>query len=200
MQRIDTIPPLPATFRWRGEPVEASFDRETLAITAGAATDWFVDPGSMAATLNAPALVCSLSGDFALSARVEVALLSTFDAGSLVLWHNEATWAKLAFELSPQGQPTVVSVVTRGTSDDCNSMAVGSPVVWLRVARLGSAHAFHASLDGEFWQLIRYFRLNEAGEAEVGFEVQSPMGEGCTALFSHFGHAAAALADLRSGV
>ena len=200
MQQIETIPPLPATLRWRGEPVEASFDGGTLTITAGAATDWFVDPGSLTATLDAPALVCSLFGDFTLSARVEVALRSTFDAGAPVLWHNEATWAKLALELSPQGQPTIVSVVTRGTSDDCNSMTLGSPAAWLRVARLGSAHAFHVSLDGELWQLVRHFRLTETGDADVGFEAQSPMGEGCTAHFSHFGHTAATLADLRSGV
>jgi hypothetical protein len=34
---------------------------------------------------------------------------------------HDALWAKLCFELSPQHQPMIVSVVTWGTSGDCNA-------------------------------------------------------------------------------
>ena len=59
-----------------------------------------------------------------------------------------SSWAKLCFEYSPQREPMVVSVVTRGLSDDCNSFVVDGATVWLRIARVGSAFAFHASTDG----------------------------------------------------
>jgi regulation of enolase protein 1 (concanavalin A-like superfamily) len=196
---IDSIPGVPAAFHWLGTPVAASLDNGVLSLTAGARTDWFVDPGSGQVTLNAPALACALPGNFTLSARVEAALESTFDAGALVLWQNDRTWAKLAFEFSPAGEAMVVSVVTRGDSDDCNSMVVGAPEIWLRVAYLGAAHAFHASTDGHNWQLVRHFRLSEAGTTEVGFEAQSPLGEGCRARFSQIEHAQRTLADLRNG-
>ena len=199
IQPIDTVLGVPATFRWLGAPIDARIDSGVLALSAGPRTDWFVDPGSGEATLNAPALLGSLAGDFLLAARLNVSFASTFDAGALVLWHDERTWAKLAFEFSPQGQPLVVSVVTRGESDDCNSIPVHAGAVWLRVARLGHTYAFHASLDGDSWQFIRHFRLARVGEPEVGFEVQSPVGEGCSAEFHEITYEGTTLADLRSG-
>lgn len=196
---IDIVPGVPATFHWLGTPAAANLDAGALTIAAGPRTDWFVDPGSGQTTLNAPALVSRLQGDFTLSARVETGFQSTFDAGALVLWEAGPTWAKLAFEFSPAGEAMVVSVVTRGESDDCNSMVVGAPEIRLRVARLGSAYAFHASNDGRHWQLVRHFRLSADSTAEVGFEAQSPRGDGCQARFSHIQHLGRRLADIRNG-
>ena len=67
----------------------------------------------------------------------------------------------------------VVSVVTRGVSDDCNSFVVDGTSVWLRIARIGGAFAFHASTDGVGWSFVRYFALATAGEPSVGFAAQS---------------------------
>lgn len=197
---IDTVPGVPATFKWLGTPVSSSLQDDVLSIETGPTSDWFVDPATLKETLNAPALVCALPGDFMLSARVRTSFSSTFDAAALVLWHDQRTWAKLAFEVSPQGQPMVVSVVTRGESDDCNSMAVTDGSVWLRVSRLGSAFAFHASLDGRIWQFVRHFRLGHDPQPQVGFEAQSPTGQGCVASFTEISYSADTLAELRSGV
>ena len=57
---------------------------------------------------------------------------ATYDAGVLTLRRRDDLWAKLCFERSPQGEPMVVSVVTRGVSDDCNSFVVDGRSVWLR--------------------------------------------------------------------
>lgn len=134
-----------------------------------------------------------------LAARVDVRFAATYDAGALVLWADERRWAKLCLEYSPQQQPTVVSVVTRGTSDDCNSTVCDGDGAWLRVARIGGACAFHSSPDGRRWDFVRHFRLDGEGELEVGFEAQSPLGEGCAATFSEIRFEAVTLADLRSG-
>ena len=108
------------------------------------------------------------------------------DAGVLLLHAGERQWAKLCFELSPQGRPTAVTVVTRDTSDDCNSFEVASSTLWLRVARTGKAWAFHAAQDGAWWRLVRYFALGaDAADVRVGFLAQSPTGQGCTAIFEH---------------
>jgi hypothetical protein len=107
-------------------------------------------------------------------------------------------WAKLCFELSPQEERMVVSVVTRGTSDDANCFVVDGDEVWLRIARMGPAYAFHASTDGSGWRLIRHFTLGDLKPA-VGFEAQSPTGEGCDVRFDDVRFEARRLTDLRDG-
>lgn len=197
--QISAVPGVPARLRWLGAPVEAGLEDGALSITAGPRSDWFIDPGSGTTTLNAPALVGPLDGNFTLSARVETAFRSTFDAGALVLWQGDRTWAKLAFEFSPAGEPMVVSVVTHGESDDCNSMLVNGPEIWLRVAFINGAYAFHSSATGHDWQFVRHFRLAASGPTEVGFAAQSPLGEGCRARFSQIAHTGRTLTDLRNG-
>ncbi len=168
----------------------------------GPRTDIFIDPGSAGAEslLNAPtALGEPPAGDYQLSARVTVDFAATFDAGVLLLWADERNWAKLCFEYSPAGQPMIVSVVNRGVSDDANAFDVAGNTVWLRIARIGDAYAFHASTDGLAWHLIRVFVLDASAPAPVlvGLEAQSPTGEGCAVRFDEIRFAAERLADLR---
>lgn len=174
-------------------------DGDALRLEAGARTDLFVSPAGAAPALNAPRQLAEAHGDFMLSARVDVSFASTFDAGVLLVWIDESNWGKLCLELSPHDGPMVVSVVTRGVSDDCNSWTVAGPT-WLRVARLGDEYAFHASSDGTTWSLVRHFALASSGDALVGFLAQSPTGEGCTATFESVSFSSERLGDLRSGV
>jgi regulation of enolase protein 1 (concanavalin A-like superfamily) len=72
--------------------------------------------------------------------------------------------------------------------------------VWLRVSRIDQAYAYHASLDGRSWRMIRYFAIGDvSAPASIGFEAQSPTGDGCTVTFDdiHFGRRR--LGDLRDG-
>ena len=193
------IESLPFGLDWQVEPAGFGTGRDSLWAEAGGPTDLFVDPGTRVAYLNAPRLVGHVNGDFTLAARVTVDFRAIFDAGVLLLWVDEDRWAKLCLELSVQGRPTVVSVVTRGVSDDCNSFATERDDMWLRLARLGAAFAFHASVDGTQWELIRHFALEAGAEPFVGFLVQSPRGSGCTARFEGISFTPTQLADLRSG-
>jgi hypothetical protein len=190
---------LPLSFSWQPSPVAFKTGRNSLWAEAAGETDLFVDPGTGAEYLNAPRLLGSVVGDFTLAAHVGVEFRSTYDAAVLVIWVNDHTWAKLCFELAPQGKPTVVSVVTRVVSDDCNSFATESDQTWLRVARLGAALAFHSSVDGKRWELIRHFALDLEGDPLVGFLVQSPRGRGCAARFDDISFSPNRLSDIRSG-
>jgi uncharacterized protein len=98
-----------------------------------------------------------------------------------------------------QGRATVVSVVTRGLSDDCTSIAVESGGLWLRVARLGPGVAFHVSADGARWLFVRHFALEGADGLLVGFEAQSPTGPGCAVTFTDMDFSDAPSAELRDG-
>lgn len=178
----------------------------TLTVTAHPHSDIFIDPGrgsqlNAESQLNAATLLgVPPVGDFQLSARVGVDFAATFDAGVLMLWIDEQHWAKLCFEHSPDGEPMVVSVVTREVSDDANAFVVDGRSVWLRVSRIDHAYAYHASLDGRTWRMIRFFALDHpTGTASVGFEAQSPTGDGCAVTFDHIRFTQERLADLRDG-
>ena len=198
-----SIAALPMSLRWLRTPQSWTLpDGASLEVAAGPRTDWFADPQQSAEPkLNAPALVGEpAGGDFLLSARVTVDFAATYDAGVLALYASDRVWAKLCFEYSPQREPMVVSVVTRDVSDDCNSVVVDDASVWLRIARLGPAFAFHASTDGERWSFVRNFALEAGREPSIGFAAQSPTGDGCTVTFEQIAYAAERLDDLRSGV
>jgi len=182
------------------QPLDLASLPASLEMTAGPQTDLFVDPEGAPPTLNAPRRLGRPAGDYQLSARVAVDFASTFDAGVLVLFADDRAWAKLCFERSPQGEPLVVSVVTRGVSDDANSFAVAGRSVWLRISRLGRAHAFHASTDGSRWRFVRHFALEPADGLAVGFLAQSPEGSGCAVTFDEIAYRPERLTDLRSGI
>jgi uncharacterized protein len=178
----------------------------TVTAAAPAGTDLYVNPAGAGSTdaetlLNAATLLGTPpAGDFQLSARVDVDFRSQFDAGVLLLWADERTWAKFCFELSPAAEPMVVSVVTRGVSDDANAFVVADRSVGLRVSRVDGVYAFHATTDGRTWQLVRVFSLGDDPDRhQVGFEAQSPTGEGCTVTFTELHFTQQRLADLRDG-
>jgi regulation of enolase protein 1 (concanavalin A-like superfamily) len=176
---LDTIP---TPLRWTGFSSGWYATGDCLEIGAGPDTDMFIDPlGTGVPVLTAPRLLATLDGDLQLSARAQVDLKATYDAATLVVWVDETTWAKLCFELSPQGRPTIVSVVTRGRSDDANAFEVD------------------ASTDGRFWHLVRYFMLYPVTRVAYGFEAQSPTGDGCTAIFREVTYRPDRLAELRDG-
>ena len=195
------LPNLPFPLEPAGSPPPGCrvTNGETLTLTAAARTDMFVDPAGAEQVPDAGRFVgLPPGGDFTLAARVSVAFASTFDAGVLLVHAGERHWAKLCFEYSPQHRPTAVTVVTRQTSDDCNSFEVDGGTLWLRVTRAGVAWAFHASTDGAWWRLLRYFTLGP-GLTRVGFLAQSPTGEGCAATFEQITFRSGAPADLRDG-
>jgi uncharacterized protein len=197
------LPGLPFALSPEGTPpAGCRILRGDLILTGAAGTDMFIDPGGSDNPLPDAGRMVGLppAGDFTLRAQVSVEFASMYDAGVLLVWADDAHWAKLCFEYSPQRVPTAVSVVTRQTSDDCNSFEVDGNTLWLRITRSGEAWAFHASTDGSWWRLLRYFSLaSSAGLAKVGFLAQSPTGEGCAATFAHIGFAAGAPSNLRDG-
>jgi regulation of enolase protein 1 (concanavalin A-like superfamily) len=194
-----SIPHLPHPLHWLNPPQGWNLSQDNLlTITAPAKSDWFIDPQGAVSVTNAPVLLFPTSGPCRLSARVSVKHVATYDAGVLMVYEKPDAWAKFCLELSPQGLPTIVSVVTRGVSDDCNAFAVNGPV-YLRVSRLGQAYAFHVSQDGSRWDLIRYFKLEDNQNAQIGFLAQSPTGAGCTASFGEIRFEPRPLGDIRSG-
>lgn len=206
-----TIAELPFSLDHDGSPAcQHAIDDGVLTLTAAAGTDMFIDPSGAGAAPDAGRLLgVPPDGDFMFTARITVEFGSSFDAGVLLVYVDERHWAKLCFEFSPQQVPMAVTVVTKHTSDDCNSFEVTGQQLWLRVTRTGQAWAFHACVDGNWWRLLRYFTLTDppsdqaepsaAKPTRVGFLAQSPTGRGCTARFDHIAWRTGVPADLRDG-
>jgi regulation of enolase protein 1 (concanavalin A-like superfamily) len=199
-----TVPGVPFPLAPQGAPACGyEIADGALRLTAQPRTDLFVDPAGGVEPPDAGRLAgFPPAGDFTLTARVRVEFASTYDAGVLLVHAGERRWAKLCFEYSPQKAPTAVTVVTRGSSDDANAFTVDArEPLWLRITRSGRAWAFHASTDGAWWGLLRYFSLHEeeSDQVSVGLMAQSPTGPGCSAVFDRISFGQTAPADLRDG-
>jgi regulation of enolase protein 1 (concanavalin A-like superfamily) len=196
-----SMPNIPGECHWKNQPLDWNVGLDgSLSILAGEHTDWFSDPGGSPPQDSAPcALFVPPDREFLLSARVTVDFASTFDAGTFQIRENDKRWAKLCFEYSPQNQPMIVSVVTRGVSDDCNSVPIEKPLVYLRMAVTPQTIAFHYSNDGKYWHFVRYFTLGKLENLQVGLSAQSPMGQQCKAVFSEIHYRAGILKDARNG-
>ncbi|MEM1434101.1 MAG: DUF1349 domain-containing protein [Pseudomonadota bacterium] len=178
---------------------EATGDGRVRLVAAGD-TDWFIDPDGRYARASAPvAWFSAPTGDFAFGATVEANLATTFDAAGLMVRDREDWWAKLAYERSPAGSPTIVSVISAPVSDDANGPEVFGGRVQLRVVRTGAAIAMHWRSEGTRWHLVRYASMPERSPIEVGLLVQSPQGQGCDACFSSGFLSQAVPQDIRSG-
>jgi regulation of enolase protein 1 (concanavalin A-like superfamily) len=180
-----SIPGLPGTLNWQNTPRSWNIDsKKVLTISSNSKSDWFVDPFDGTVANSAPILFFTPGSDYVLSARVTVKFATKWDAGALMLMGDDHHWAKLSFEYSPDGKPTLVTVVTRGLSDDCNSMNVPGDSVYLRIAKSSMTYVFYFSTDGQNWQILRTFSLDTELPVRAGFESQSPAGPGAVASFS----------------
>lgn len=197
-----TLASLPGNLTWKNQPSKSTNDAEgQISITTGPQTDWFIHPSGEPVKADAPiALFTPPDATFQLGAKVTVDFAATYDAGTIFVYVHDTLWAKLCFEYSPQGQPMVVSVVTRGVSDDCNSVTIEDRSVYLRLYREDRVLAFHYSRDGRYWHFVRHFSLGDLEQARVGFSSQAPLGlRGCEVNFSEIRYTRSPLSDLRNG-
>lgn len=177
-------------FKWVNES-KAEFKDGILRVYAPANTDYFNSPvkenGAFPEPVaNASLFYTELVGDFVFKTKVELDFKNLYDAAALLVYENENVWAKLALENSdlPCRKPAVVSVVTNRISDDCNGPVIDGNSVWLQVSRVDDCFAFHYSVDGKEYQMVRVFTLPVGKHIKVGFEAQAPMGEGGERFYS----------------
>ena len=194
------MPGIPSPARWRNAAASSSVSEDgNLSITGGKSTNWFVNPADGHTEANSSVLLFKPAGEFTLRAKVTVDFHTKWDAGCLVVYADEATWGKFCFEMTQWMEPTVISVVTRGRSDDNNSIPISGGSVYLEIAKSGQGINFYASKDGRSWRLTRAFHLGATGPLELGFSSQSPVGEGCRTVFSEIRYTPKAPADFWKG-
>jgi uncharacterized protein len=174
--------------------------KDRIEIEAPAKTDFFVNPGDGTVKDDAPFYYEKRKGDFVASVKVRPCFKKRYDAGGLFVYDGAKKWIKLEFEMTDLGYPSVVSVVTDGSSDDCNGERMDDrEEIRLQIARRGDTWALHFSEDGKKWKMARIFRFKMKDEVRVGIEAQSPVGSGCSVEFEKYRIVDFALKDMRKG-
>lgn len=189
---------LPAPLAIVNRPVSVrSPDEQTIELVAPAHTNLFNSPDGKFFRQDAAMLLFKPDRDFVLTARVSADLNSVYDVAALVVYQDNRTWAKFCYENSVERHATLVSVVTRGLSDDSNSIPASASGEFLAIVRKGDEFAFHASPDGRTWQLIRHFSLPLSDEARLGFAAHGSGATTLRAVFSEISYRSIVTTNMR---
>lgn len=187
-------------FQWLNKPVAVEFNEGTMSVTAPAKSDFFINPENDEISASAPLFYQEIEGDFVATALVKPDFRDQWNAGALMVHIDEANWIKFAFESSDATGKSVVSVVTRGVSDDANGVRLEAfDKIWLRLIRKGNNFAMHWSTDGETYVMARLAQMADAQRVKVGLEAQSPVGQAVTHDFLYFNVEEKTVQDLRAG-
>lgn len=184
-ETVYQLPGIPKPLSAVNSPQQVKVSNGTLTLTAKGKTNLFNNPGGNYNQHDAAMLLFLPDSNFTFSARVQANLREVYDVAALVLYENNNLWAKLCFENSIDKEATVVSVVTRQFSDDCNSIQLNGDFVYLCLAKKGDEFSFHCSTDNQNWYLVRHFRMSFHPERlRLGFAAHCSRSESFTANFS----------------
>ncbi len=191
-------------FEWLNE-TDYEVQDDSLIITAPSFSDFFCgedfqDENAPTTLCNAPFFYINVKGDFVLRAKVSLEFKDVYDSATLMVMQDEKTWAKLCFEKTDFGTTAVVSVVTKGSSDDANGNNVTVSEVWLQIAKSSNGFAFHYSLDGVKFDMVRFFCLPNTESIMVGFVAQAPTGQGGKRYYKDISLKDETVNNLREGV
>ncbi len=178
------IPGIPKALHWENKAKSFTINKSILRITSGEKTDMFRDPNVTYNTDNAPKLLFEADSNFVFTAAVEHAFANKWDGGALVLKQDSLNWVKCCFEKDYTGARRVVSVVTKGISDDCNSVEINSNKVYFKIAKADNVITLYYSQTGKNWYLFRHFTFDSTKDLKIGFLSQSPTGTECSVTFS----------------
>lgn len=192
-------------FKWLNESsINQTDDR--IEIIALAQTDFFcgsideyeeeILPESLC---NAPYYYMELEGDFVFKIKVSHEFKDIYDSVSVIVMKDMNCWAKCCFELTDFGTHAAVNVVTKGDSNDTNGCDLEGNIVWLQVCRVGNNFAFHYSVDGINFYMMRYFHLSAETTIKVGLLAQVPKGNDEIRVYENLSTEKRTVKNIRAG-
>lgn len=173
-----------------------------LQLAAGAETDYFIEPGLPPyEKANAPLLLRTVDNTRPFTFTVKTTPVHTvkYDAGMAFLYVSNKEWLKFAFEADERMNKRLVTVKTRGFSDDNNHDAINSPFVYLKISSNTKAIGFYYSTDGQQWQVVRVIKNEYPPKLKLGIGSQSPAGKGNHSLFEELTFTETSVKDFRMG-
>ena len=190
----------PVDFQWLNPSTFVSLPDGGIRIKAPAKCDFFKDPAGQHVMASAPYLFLEVEGDFTAKVHVSHAFQSVWDAAAIMTWSDPDNWAKLCFEATDFGTQAIVSVVTKGVSDDANGVNYHWSNVWLQIVRKGNLFGMHYGPDGVHWNMVRYFSMDVPAKVRIGLVAQCPGGDGAELDFAAFHLDDTTVKDVRAGV
>lgn len=171
----------------------------------GGQTDFFCDPAEgKQPVATAPMLLAEVDNTkpFTFTAKVTPGFTpeGVYTAADLFVFAGDRLWQKLAFEQDERGNHRVVSVRTRGTSDDNNHDVVTQPWVYLKISSDTRTLACYYSLDKQEWRMVRLYRNEYPATIWLGLCSQCPTGEGCVNTFEDVSLEQVSVKNFRLGV
>ena len=177
-------------FKWLNES-EIMMEGDKIEIFAPAKTDFFCgstdqcEEGFLPESLcNAPYYYTEIEGDFVLKVKVSHGFKDTYDSASVMIMKDLNCWAKCCFELTDFG--------THGCNLEGNT-------AWLQVCRVGNNFAFHYSLDGVNFYMMRYFHMPVMPVIKVGLLAQAPTGTGGKRVYENLAIERRTVKNIRAG-
>jgi uncharacterized protein len=186
---------LPRAMFWENTPLTFQTANNGFTIEAGEKTDMFRDPNVAYNTDNAPKLLFIADSNFVLTTAIHHDFVNKWDGGAIVLKADSLNWIKFCFEKDYTGQKRVVSVVTKGISDDCNSAAATANTIYYKIAKAGNVITLYYSANARNWFLIRHLQFDGTAPLKLGFLAQSPTGRHCQVTFSDIHYSTRKIAD-----
>ncbi len=189
-----------AGFKWLNTPKSYEIDKDYLLVTATGNTDFFINPVDLSSSDSAPFFYREISGDFVAITKVSPDLSLKWNAATFMVIIDPDNWIKFGFENSDATGPSIVSVVTRGTSDDANGVILENTTsVWLKLIRKDNNYAMHWSLDGVKYHMARLAAMRTTDTVKLGLEAQCPVGEKAVHKFEYLNIKSETVEDLRAG-
>lgn len=176
---------IPHKLFWEKLPVKFVNTGDSLTIEAVHNTDFYRDSYGYYSPNNAPRLLFRADSNFILTVHVQHAFSGEWNAGGLMMETDSTHWIKFGFERDNKGANRIVSVVTNEYSDDCNSTALATDQVFLKMAKAGDVIILYYSQDGHTWYMARRLRYVFNKPLKAGFLVQAPGATGNTVHFSN---------------
>ncbi len=193
------IKSIPYKLYLKNEAVSVSTPGDTmLLLESPAKTNLFVSPNGKYNNQMAPMVLFKPDSSFVFKAKVSAKLKEVYDVATLLIYQDSEYWAKFCYENSVEKKPTIVSVVTRKYSDDCNSSSIAKEYAYMAIVKKGMEVSFHYSPDGNEWKLIRHFRLQKTDNIQLGFAVHCSRGNGFKAAFSDIAYSSKIPDNLRN--
>ncbi|UOY06843.1 DUF1349 domain-containing protein [Muricauda sp. SCSIO 64092] len=187
-------------FKWLNEPRSFELNNGILKVIAEKETDFFNNPEDHKKTATAPMLYKELKGDFVAKALVRPDFSSLWNAVALMVHIDNDNWIKFAFENSDATGRSIVSVVTKKTSDDANGVILkDQDQIWLKLVRKDNNYSMLWSKNGKEYKMTRLSTLPKVDSVKMGIEVQSPVGASATHEIVYFEIEKTTVKDLRKG-
>jgi regulation of enolase protein 1 (concanavalin A-like superfamily) len=188
-------------FLWMNPPKEFDIKDDQLQVLTSGNTDFFIDPENNKSTASAHFLFKEVKGDFITTLQVKPNFKDQWNACAILMIIDETHWIKLAFENSDATGKSIVTVVTRGISDDANGAVLNEfDTVWLKMIRKGKLFAMHWSTNGKDYYMARLAAMPDSEVVKIGLEAQSPIGTAVLHEFKFLSIEQKTVEDLRKGI